>query len=220
MSAEEDEKESFAHPLVSTPKNDSGEEMAEQGTIPRFEKRLISAIEKLATPSAGQLAMPSREDIPPEIATSHDSYSNTLTSPNSPRVNALTMNQVKVLIQSAIDEAKALPCPTSLWDRAFGPNPQESLIPTLERALAGISDPHVKYAVEPIETTKRDALDAQHGECCGLQKLADILEQRLGVLPTPPPSDSSECGDEERNNKDKDSIQQASKLEYKLVDET
>ncbi|KID82559.1 AAA family ATPase, partial [Metarhizium majus ARSEF 297] len=58
----------------------------------------------------------------------------------------------------------------------------------------------------------------EHEECCGLQRLADLLEQRVVALPTPPtplPSDASDYGGDEKN----DSIQQTLKLEYKLVDE-
>jgi hypothetical protein len=177
----------------------------------------MSTLESLqVTVEAKNCPFPSQ----PEVSVSHGSHSDTLTPPNSPGVKALPLGQIKTLIQTAIDEAKRLPCSLSIWEEAFGPNPREPLISILERALVGISGLNGKSADESIETAKQDVLNAPHGELCGLQRLADILEKRIGALPTPPPSDSSECGDEEKSDKDKRNTQQALKLKYKLVDET
>jgi hypothetical protein len=95
--------------------------------------------------------------------------------------------------------------------------PREPLISTLERAPAGISGHIVNSTDNFIEKVKRDALNALNGQRRDFQRLADILGRRLGILPTLPSSDSSECGDEENSGKD---TRQALKLKNKLIDET
>ncbi|KEY64860.1 hypothetical protein S7711_03857 [Stachybotrys chartarum IBT 7711] len=77
-------------------------------------------------------------------------------------------------------------------------------------------------AIDPKGMPSQESVNRainRHEESCGFQRLADILEKRFAASPTPSSSDTSECGDDGTNGKVEESIQKASKLEYKLVDE-
>ena len=167
----------------------------------------MSAIEKLAATSDGQLAMHVREGPP------SSSISSAAPGDQKDRTHS---GLLKDLIQSAIHQAAAVPDSGSLWDKAFGASPTEQLRATLEKVQTELS--RTDIVVQDIPSTPSLG---HHKRLCLCERLAGIIGNRFIDTLTPPPTSASDAETEEAKDESSGTShhEQASKTAYKRVDE-